>query len=115
GATVIIMITDGVTLDMSTPKILAALSLAPPTVFVGTGAGPFPTLDALAAVVESTVVAATTPADASTGALTFVRARQHGDYLFRYQAPDDGPTSRHVALGLSAGPASAAATYMVPA
>ena len=114
-ATVIIMITDGVTLDMSTPKILAALSLAPPTVFVGTGAGPFPTLDSLAAVVESTVVAATTPADASTGALAFVRARQHGDYLFRYEAPADGAMSRHVALGLASSAVTAAGVYTVPA
>ena len=115
GATTIVFITDGDATDTPDAEALAAVSIAPPSVFVRVGTAATTNLDQMAEITAGTVVSVSMQSEAVTAADTFIAARQKNAYLFRYDAPVAGPATRNVKLSIRSGTATQTAQYTVPA
>ncbi|MGA9523900.1 MAG: hypothetical protein WBV82_20735, partial [Myxococcaceae bacterium] len=115
GASTIVMVTDGAAASGPSSDELAAITLAPPSLFLQVVSGAIDHLERMAELTGGTVLSTVDHAEASTQIDTFLRARERNAYLLRYHAPSDGVATRQVRLRLKDVAPFADAAYSPPA
>lgn len=113
-ASTVVMITDGAATDSPTAEAVAAISFAPPSLFLQVLTGPTEQLDQMAALTSGKVLSAMDHTAAANEIDEFLKAREHSIYLLRYRAPAEGPSPRNVQLSLRGASPMAMGSYTPP-
>jgi hypothetical protein len=113
--TLLVLMSDGVTMDLPTDAVRAKLGRCPPSLYVGLGAGEHALLRELAEFTAGTYLAADGVAEVEAATVEAVAARQVPRTVCRALAPEAGPATRTVTVSLRPRPAvTVAGDYTVP-
>lgn len=115
GATLVVVLTDGVSTDAFDPGLHGnAFASGPPVVAVGVGEPDGEWLRAVAALTGGLWLPPAEPAEVADGIFDFLQGRSVEAYELAYPAPREGPPSRQVQVLVDRGRVAASTSYEVP-